>query len=640
MLGLFAPAVRVMNRLKYPFKFLLVGLLLLIPTIVLLTQYLGSINYDIRFSANEKLGVEYNAPLLELLETINTHGYYAYLVKLGSEIEYADELAVASNEMRDALDAAATVDNRIGSALNVSSRFERTRASVERLLTDLGRMSAAQSNDAHLAARTSVLSLVVVVGNNSNLILDPDIDSYYLMDAIINKLPQVLNYLSQIETVGAAAIEENSLAEDRLLLTLLAENVSSILHNSEDGYEFAYDYNPLVSVPLRPPVSEVFDSTNAFLRNVIRPDGDLGTIHEFRDYSSRVRERLFGLYDLVARELKKLLDTRIAGFEAQRNAVLAIAATAVLASVYFFIGFYLAVRRTIDDLRSTSDNMVSGRLQQSMMFEYRDEFEEVVTAFNNVANEMVAARDRAVKASHLKDEFLATMSHELRTPLNSIIGYTGILMSGMRGSIDETAKGLLGRVRESSQNLLNLINDILDIAKIEAGRMDVTDAPFVLNDLIASLHAQADVLARQKEVNLEVVVDPELPGIVIGDMDKLGQVVRNLLSNAVKFTDEGVVRLRVFGKSETLHFEVSDTGIGIPPQALDYIFDEFRQVDGSTRRVYGGTGLGLAIVRKFCLAMGGRITVQSKLGAGSTFTAIVPLRADVSQAATAVRSAI
>jgi signal transduction histidine kinase len=629
-----------MNRLKYPFKFLLVGLLLLIPTIVLLTQYLGSINYDIRFSANEKLGVEYNAPLLELLETINTHGYYAYLVKLGKEIEYADELAVASNEMRDALDAAATVDNRIGSALNVSSRFERTRASVERLLTDLGRMSAAQSNDAHLAARTSVLSLVVVVGNNSNLILDPDIDSYYLMDAIINKLPQVLNYLSQIETVGAAAIEENSLADDRLLLTLLAENVSSILHNSEDGYEFAYDYNPLVSVPLRPPVSEVFDSTNAFLRNVIRPDGDLGTIHEFRDYSSRVRERLFGLYDLVARELKKLLDTRIAGFEAQRNAVLAIAATAVLASVYFFIGFYLAVRRTIDDLRSTSDNMVSGRLQQSMMFEYRDEFEEVVTAFNNVANEMVAARDRAVKASHLKDEFLATMSHELRTPLNSIIGYTGILMSGMRGSIDETAKGLLGRVRESSQNLLNLINDILDIAKIEAGRMDVTDAPFVLNDLIASLHAQADVLARQKEVNLEVVVDPELPGIVIGDMDKLGQVVRNLLSNAVKFTDEGVVRLRVFGKSETLHFEVSDTGIGIPPQALDYIFDEFRQVDGSTRRVYGGTGLGLAIVRKFCLAMGGRITVQSKLGAGSTFTAIVPLRADVSQAATAVRSAI
>jgi len=274
-----------------------------------------------------------------------------------------------------------------------------------------------------------------------------------------------------------------------------------------------------------------------------------------------------------------------------------------------------------------------------MVFENRDEFQEVVTAFNNVANEMVAARDRALQASRLKDEFLATMSHELRTPLNTIIGYTGILVTGMRGSIDDTAKGLLGRVRESSQSLLNLINDILDIAKIEAGRMDIIDAPFVLRNLVDSLSGEAEVLSRQKQVNFEVVVDQELPDTVIGDVDKLRQVVRNLLSNAIKFTDEGVVRLKVYGKSETLHFEVSDTGIGIPPQALDYIFDEFRQVDGSTRRVYGGTGLGLAIVRKLCLAMGGRITVQSKLGAGSTFTAIVPLRVDVSQTSSAMRSA-
>ncbi len=639
MQRVFTPAIRVMNRLRYPFKFLLVGLLLLIPTIVLLTQYIDSINHDITFSANEKLGVEYNAPLLALLEGINTHGYYAYLVKLGSEIEYADELAAAASDMQDALDTLTTINARLGSLLHVTSDFTRTQVSVERLLTDVGQMSAEESNNAHLAARTSVLNLIVVVGNNSNLILDPDIDSYYLMDAVINKLPQLLSYLSQIEIAGAVAIQERSLDEDRLPMTLLAENAGSILQSNENGYEFAFDYNPLVSVPLRPPVSEAFDTTRAYLRNVTRSDDDLGTIPEFHEYSIRVRQQLFALYDLVAEELNMLLDARIDDFIAQRSAVLAVAALAVLASVYFFVGFYLAVRRTIDDLHRTSESMISGRLQQSMVFENRDEFQEVVTAFNNVANEMVAARDRALQASRLKDEFLATMSHELRTPLNSIIGYTGILVTGMRGSIDDTAKGLLGRVRESSQSLLNLINDILDIAKIEAGRMDIIDAPFVLRNLVDSLSGEAEVLSRQKQVNFEVVVDQELPDTVIGDVDKLRQVVRNLLSNAIKFTDEGVVRLKVYGKSETLHFEVSDTGIGIPPQALDYIFDEFRQVDGSTRRVYGGTGLGLAIVRKLCLAMGGRITVQSKLGAGSTFTAIVPLRVDVSQTSSAMRSA-
>lgn len=157
--------------------------------------------------------------------------------------------------------------------------------------------------------------------------------------------------------------------------------------------------------------------------------------------------------------------------------------------------------------------------------------------------------------------------------------------------------------------------------------MEINETPYKLRDLVSSVQGQAEVLARQKQLNFEVLVDPDLPNMVRGDSDKIAQVLRNLLSNAVKFTEEGVVRLKVFSSSGGLHFEVSDTGIGIPPQALNYIFDEFRQVDGSTRRMYGGTGLGLSIVRKLCLAMGGRIQVQSKLGVGSTFTAVLPLRA-------------
>jgi signal transduction histidine kinase len=639
MLGLFSPAVRVMNRLRYPLKFMLVGLLLLIPTIVLLTQYIGSINHDIRFAADEQLGLEYNAPIVDLLQALQEHALYSGLVQDGRGQEYSDDLQAAAILVRERMNAAEAVNARLGDRLRASDEFAVMRAGVLLLLSRSGGMSLEQTRAAHTAVQEDVLDMITVIGNNSNLILDPDIDSYYLMDTVITKLPRTLYNLSQLEMTGVAAIQAGLPEEQRLRMVLLSEITLANLDANAEGFAFAFEYNPALVDTLQTTVEEVFGETTAFLFTTARFENRSGTVFQFHSQVTNVRNRNYALYDAAERELDTLLSTRIAGFEAQRNGVIAVAAIAVLASVYFFVGFYLAVRRTIDDLRRTSDSMISGKLQQSMMFDYHDEFEEVVTAFNNVANEMVAARDRAMKASRLKDEFLATMSHELRTPLNSIIGYTGILMSGMRGTVDDTAKGLLGRVRESSHNLLNLINDILDIAKIEAGRMDIVEAPFVLNDLIASLHAQADVLARQKQINLEVVVDPELPGIIIGDVDKLGQVVRNLLSNAVKFTEEGVVRLKVYGKGETLHFEVSDTGIGIPPQALDYIFDEFRQVDGSTRRVYGGTGLGLSIVRKFCLAMGGRITLQSKLGAGSTFTAIVPLRVDVSQTSSAVRSA-
>lgn len=346
----------------------------------------------------------------------------------------------------------------------------------------------------------------------------------------------------------------------------------------------------------------------------------------------------FNLYQQVQTQLATLIEARIGRIESQRNIVLGVAVVAILASVYFFVGFYLAVRKTIDTLSHAADIMVGGQQGQALVLESHDELAEIVTAFNNVAASLVDARDKALQSSRLKDEFLATMSHELRTPLTSIIGYTGILMTGMRGQVDEVAKGMLTRVRESSNNLLNLINDILDIAKIEAGRMELVESPFDLREFVQKLQAQADVLARQKEVNFEVVIEEDLPETIYGDADKMGQVVRNLLSNAVKFTEEGVVRLKVLQKNQNLIFEVSDTGIGIPPQAIDYIFDEFRQVDGTTRRVYGGTGLGLAIVRKLCLTMGGRIQVQSKINTGSTFTVTLPLHTSATQSTVLIRS--
>lgn len=225
----------------------------------------------------------------------------------------------------------------------------------------------------------------------------------------------------------------------------------------------------------------------------------------------------------------------------------------------------------------------------------------------------------------LKSEFMSTMSHELRTPLNAIHGFCGIMLEGMGGEIDDDAKHMLQRIDANSTRLLGLINNVLDIAKIEAGRMELVNAPIVLADMVNRWRQQTGVLAEQKRLQFETRIDPTMPPAVIGDHERLSQIVINLLSNAFKFTHEGSITLEVKRADEMWQIIVTDTGIGIPPHALNYIFEEFRQVDGSSTRVYGGSGLGLSIVRNMLQMMNGNVKATSDLGKGSTFTVTLPL---------------
>jgi signal transduction histidine kinase len=185
---------------------------------------------------------------------------------------------------------------------------------------------------------------------------------------------------------------------------------------------------------------------------------------------------------------------------------------------------------------------------------------------------------------------------------------------------------MIERVSSNSERLLNLINSVLDVAKIEAGRLEIQSEPLDPRQLIQKWQTQMSVLAQKKGLSLDVDIDPSLPRELYGDSERLSQIGINLLSNAVKFTEKGGVKLSVGCSDSSWSIQVADTGIGIPPHALNYIFDEFRQVDGSTSRVYGGSGLGLAIVRNLCGMMDGNIKVASELDKGSIFTVTLPLK--------------
>ncbi len=340
---------------------------------------------------------------------------------------------------------------------------------------------------------------------------------------------------------------------------------------------------------------------------------------------------------------------------AWNNAILL--STAIVTAFLAMLAAYAIVRyvivKPVLHLKEVSDAITRGDLEQRADIRTGDEFEELSQAFNRMLRHLTTVQEdlqklnrgfeskvdelaqvnlRLYEMNNLKNEFLATMSHELRTPLNSILGFSDVLLTNPL-NLNDKQRRYVGHIQSSGRTLLNLINDVLDLAKIESGKMEVHPTVFSVADLVERSVGAMLPLAEKKNIDLGWDVDPELP-VLEQDLGKLQQILSNLLSNAIKFTPEGGrVRVRAEVRDEE-HFAltVADTGIGIPLEDQERIFEKFRQgaaVSGQREtltREYEGTGLGLSITKELTKLLGGEIGLQSEFGKGSLFVVALPLR--------------
>jgi signal transduction histidine kinase len=329
--------------------------------------------------------------------------------------------------------------------------------------------------------------------------------------------------------------------------------------------------------------------------------------------------------------------------EALAPAYATLVRTAVLLAVGLVVAALAALvlaRRLlvpIRELQAGAARIGAGQRDHRIDIRSGDEFEELADEFNRMAEQLrdsYATLERKVEkrtrqlalASQHKSEFLANTSHELRTPLNAILGYTELVQDNIYGEVPPKIREVLDRVQSNGRHLLNLINDVLDLSKIEAGRLTLDLAPYSMADVVNTVIAATEALAAEKKLSLRAVVAEGMPA-ALGDERRITQVLLNLVGNALKFTEAGEVVVEAAAADGAFQLCVRDTGPGIAAEDQHRIFEEFRQVDGSTTRKKGGTGLGLAIARRIVELHGGSIRVESVLGQGARFHLALPIEA-------------
>ena len=731
--------INISKQLTKPASLVSLLLIFIVPFAVVVYQLIEEIDVGINFAQKEKLGVQYNSHLRLLLESLID---YRHLTTTSlnsntgntSKTDLKAQLSSRQSQIETEIKTIEAVDRQLGTTLQTTGKWKGLKEKWQEI-KEQALIPTQASLDKQSVLLSELLSLMLHVGDTSNLITDPVLDSYYLMDAVVTQLPSEVESIAQIRELNVEVAKDNKInADEKAQITILSSSIKAPNAAVYRGMKVAFGVNPILKNQLEKDTEDSFVATKKLLEIINQKmKDDQNLLIEKDDYlidANKAIKLKLALYDKTSSALDQLLQERINQFSKKTNLVklFSLLVLITVISVLVALGRSLikqqqsenALRQAEEKYRTIFENAVDGIFQTTPDGHYLsanpslariygyDSPEELIANLSNIEKQLyvdsnrrnefcnliektdtvsdfesqvyrkdgkvlwIAETARAVRdakkgllyyegtvqdisgrkiveaelqqakvaaetANRAKSQFLANMSHELRTPLNAIIGYSEMLQEEAEDLEQEDLIPDLQKIYGAGKHLLGLINDILDLSKIEAGRMELYLETFDISTMVEDVVTTIQPLVEKNGNTLNIECAKDL-GSLQADLTKVRQSLFNLLSNACKFTQQGTISLTVTREaqkeSSTLQstvitqdlitFRVTDTGIGMTSEQISKIFEAFIQADASTTRQYGGTGLGLAITKKLCQMMGGDVTVTSIVGKGSTFIIQVP----------------
>jgi signal transduction histidine kinase len=331
------------------------------------------------------------------------------------------------------------------------------------------------------------------------------------------------------------------------------------------------------------------------------------------------------LVNIAEADMVTAIEATEQAYRTSRLAVVIFALTSILLALILGYVISWSLVGPVKEIETRLAEIAAGDFKKRVRVSNRDELGTLAADVNRTSDELGNLYQQLAAASRHKSEFLANTSHELRTPLNAILGYTELIQDNIYGAVPDKIREILDRVQSNGRHLLGLINDVLDLSKIEAGQLTLSISDYSLKEVVHTVVTATGSLVAEKKLTLKTMIAKDLPGGK-GDERRITQALLNLVGNAIKFTENGEVVIQATAKNGAFHVAVSDTGPGIKLEDQKRIFDEFQQVDSSSTRKKGGTGLGLSISKKIIELHGGRLWVESEIGKGSIFEFTLPVQ--------------